>query len=81
MHTSLIAWVVLCVQTGPACSPNSIDNFIFFIQLNLAEIWACACKQIGSMHISLRAWGEVCTQKDQTCPPASIDTLISLILT
>ena len=45
----------------------------------MAEIWACARRQIGCMHTSLHAQVDLCVQKDPASYPDSIDTLISLI--
>ena len=77
IHTNLCAGVI-CAQTGPACSPDSIDTLISLIQPNLAEIWACVCKHIVCMHASLRAQVKLCVQRGLACSD-SIDILISLI--
>ena len=79
MHASLCAYVTLCTQIGPVCSPDSIDTLISLIQLNLTEIWACACKHVGCMHAGLWPGGEVCTQRGLAWSPYSIDTFIFLI--
>ena len=55
MHTSLHAWVEICAQTVPACSPDSIYTLISLIQPILAEIWASARKYIACMLASLCA--------------------------
>ena len=62
MHATLHAWVI-CAQTGPECSPDSIDTLMFLIRPNLAEIWACAHERIVCMHTSLSAQGDLCAQK------------------
>ena len=79
MHASLCAWVKLCAQRGPACSPDSINTLISLIWPNLAEIWACAHKYIGCIHASLRAQGDLCAKKSLVCYHDSMETLISLI--
>ena len=45
----------------------------------MAEIWACACKQIVFMHADVWAWAELYVQKCLVCCPDSINTLIFLI--
>ena len=79
MHTSLNAQVTLCVQTGPACSPDSKYTLVFLIGPNLAKIWTCARKHIAHMHTSLCVLDTSCAQVGQACFPHSKNTLISLI--
>ena len=79
MHTSLCTQVTACAQTGPACSPDSIDTLISLIQPSLAKMYAFAQKHIVCMHASLHAMVTLCAQTGTTCFPDSIDTLISLI--
>ena len=79
MHGSLPAQNKLCAQTGPVCSPYSIDTLISLIPPSLAEIWFRARKHIACMHSSLHAWGVLYAQTGLALSPDSIDTLISLI--
>ena len=79
MHASLHAQNKLCAQTGPVCSPYSIDILISLIQTSLAEIWFQACKHIVCMHSSLHALGVLYAQTGLALSPHSIDTLIFLI--
>ena len=78
-HTNLHAQFKLCAETVLACSPHSIDTLIFLIRDNLAEIWACAHKDIAWMHAILHALFKLCTQTGLACSSNSIDTLIFLI--
>ena len=81
MHATLCAQLKLCAHTGPVCSPDSIDTFISLIRPNMAEIWACACKNKVCMHASLRIMVKICAHTGPVYSPDSVDTLISLIQT
>ena len=66
-------------QVQQVLTPESIDTLIFLIRPNLAEIWACAHKDLGCMRASLHAQVKLCAQTGPACFPDSIDNLIFLI--